>query len=84
MITSGKFRLLHKYLDERYADTVVLTFRQMEDLLGFALPDLARVDPDWWTQAADRSWSEVWTLAHRAARPNLVAGHVVFQRVPAP
>ena len=29
---------LHKYLDERYADTVVLTFGEIEDLLGSKLP----------------------------------------------
>ena len=28
---------LHKYLANRYADMVVLTFSQLEDLLGFAL-----------------------------------------------
>lgn len=81
MITSGKYRILHKYLDERYANTVVLTFGQIEDLLGFALPGAARTDPDWWTHTAEASWSDVWRLAHRAARPNVVAGHVVFERV---
>jgi hypothetical protein len=82
MITSGKYSFLHKYLDERYADTVVLTFRQIEDLLGFALPPRARTDPDWWTHTGDAGWSDVWTLAHRAAKANLAAGHVVFERIP--
>jgi hypothetical protein len=31
----------HKYLAARYADAVVLTFAQIEDLAGFALPELA-------------------------------------------
>jgi hypothetical protein len=35
----GEYRPLHKYLDGRYADTVVLRFAEIEDLLGFALPD---------------------------------------------
>jgi hypothetical protein len=81
----AKYRTLYKYLDERYADTVVLTFGQIEDLLGFALPALARVDPGWWTDAPeDKSQphcSSAWTLAHRSAKPNLVARHVVFERV---
>jgi hypothetical protein len=32
-VKSGPYRLLHEYLRKRYADTVVLTFAQIEDLL---------------------------------------------------
>jgi hypothetical protein len=85
MISTGKYRFLYKYLDERYADTVVLTFRQIEDLLGFALPAVALADPAWWTRAsadaADPDFSDAWRLAHRSATPNLMARHVVFERV---
>lgn len=84
MITIGKFQFLYKYLEGRYADTVVLTFRQIEDLLGFALPDLARTDPTWWTNAAgsgaEPRFSDAWTLASRTATPNLSARNVVFER----
>ena len=41
-VTCGKGQLLYKYLSERYANRVVLTFSQIEDLLGFSLPDQAR------------------------------------------
>ena len=81
MVTSGKYRFLHKYLDERYANMVVLTFGQIEDLLGFALPAPARTDADWWTHTADPAWSAAWIEAHRTAKPNLLAQHVVFERV---
>ena len=36
---SGKYLLLYNYLENRYANTVVLTFAEIEDLLGFVLPD---------------------------------------------
>jgi hypothetical protein len=78
---------LHKYLDGRFADTVVLTFAQIEDLLGFALPDPARVRPEWWsnTEAPSAlpapSWS--WLLASRTACPKLAARTVAFERTPA-
>jgi hypothetical protein len=83
---AGKYSSLYEYLEKRYADTVVLTFRQLEDLLGFSLPDLARVDPEWWSPA-ERSTAEVrcsdaWALARRSARPNLMAQTVVFERIP--
>ena len=49
---SGTYLLLYKYLENRYADTVVLTFAEIEDLLGFALPEQARLQREWWTDAA--------------------------------
>jgi hypothetical protein len=83
---SGKCRLLYEYLERRYADRVVLTLGQIEDLLGFALPDRAGTDPEWWTSAgassAEPCYSNAWTLALRAAKPNLPAQNVVFDRMP--
>ena len=80
-----KYRALYEYLEKRYANTVVLTFRQLEDLLGFSLPDLARTDLAWWTTAdissVDLRCSDAWTLASRTARPNLMAQTVTFERI---
>ena len=45
----GQYLLLYKYLENRYADTVVLTFAEIEDLLGFPLPEQARLQQEWWT-----------------------------------
>ena len=77
---SGKYLLLYKYLNERYANTVVLTFAEIEDLLGFALPDQARLHQEWWTDAAvnpaGRDHSDSWTLASRTATPNMSARSV--------
>ncbi len=82
---AGKYRLLYDYLENRYANTVVLTFGQIEDLLGFTLPDLARTDLEWWTTAdkrtAEARCSDAWILASRTAKPNLMAQTVVFERV---
>ena len=81
---TAEYRSLHKYLDDRFADTVVLTFAEIEDLLGFALPVVARLERDWWTsRAGDRTpsaQSRSWTQASRTAVPNLVAQTVVFER----
>lgn len=83
---SGKYLLLYKYLHDRYADTVVLTFGQIESLLGFALPDQARQDRQWWTNAAvtagGPNYSDSWILARRVATPNLPAQTVAFERAP--
>ena len=83
-VVSGRYLLLYKYLHDRYADTVVLTFGQIESLLGFALPDQARLSPQWWTDAkasaAGTNYSDCWILARRVATPNLLAQTVVFER----
>ena len=81
---SGKYLSLYKYLQNRYADTVVLTFGQIESLLGFALPDQARLNRLWWTNAAlsasETTYADSWILARRVATPNLLARTVVFER----
>jgi hypothetical protein len=81
---SGPYLLLHTYLDTRFADTVVLTFAQIEDVLGFALPAQARLQPEWWTDATTNvvapHHSDSWTLAKRTAVPNLNAQIVSFAR----
>ena len=79
-----EYQSLHKYLDGRYADTVILRFAEIEDLLGFTLPDSARVDQAWWANNGPDDTpppqSRSWTLASRTAPPNLQAQTVVFER----
>jgi hypothetical protein len=74
---------LYTYLQHRYASNVVLTFEQMEALLGFALPAPARAERDWWNPVKDMDGhSNAWTVARRTATPNLLARTVAFERLP--
>jgi len=77
--------VLLKYLAGRYANAVVLTFAEIEDLLGRSLPERARSSEDWWTSpdpdAAAPRIADSWILANRTARPNLRALTVAFDRV---
>ena len=77
---AGPYLELHAYLKRRFADTIVLTFGEIEDLLGFRLPDLARLQREWWTDVGVSSHSDAWILASRTALPNLTARTVVFDR----
>lgn len=83
-VMSGKYLSLYEYLENRYANTVVLTFGEIEDLLGFSLPEVARLNQDWWTipdpNTTRPRFSDAWILANRTARPNLPALTVVFDR----
>jgi hypothetical protein len=76
---------LHKYLRDRYADTVVLTFGEIEDLLGFSLPAPARLQPEWWTDAgaAPTAPSRSWSQACRTVRANFASQTAVFERASA-
>ena len=80
----AEYRPLHKYLNERYADAVVLKFGEIEDLLGFALPALARTQPEWWANrdaaGAPSAQARSWTEANRTAAANLTARTVMFER----
>jgi hypothetical protein len=82
--SAGEYELLHKYLRDRFANRVVLTFAEIEDLLGFSLPAPARARVAWWDGgdfARDASsQSFAWTLAGRTATVNLPAEVVVFER----
>lgn len=80
------YRALYTYLNGRYADMLVLTFDEIEDLLGFALPEAARRRVEWWTDhtadGGESPQSHTWTDAGRTAKPNLFARTVAFERVP--
>ena len=84
---AGADQLLFDYLEDRYAQTVVLTFEQIEDLHGTGLPEPARQDGGWWLEPQSRTadgtpgGTRAWTLAGRTARPNLRAQTVTFERV---
>ena len=79
------YRTLSTFLQSRFADRLVLTFAQIEDLLGFPLPAPARVEQTWWdlatVGAAPSEQSQSWTGASRTATVNLSAKTVLFERV---
>lgn len=83
-VISGNYLSLYTYLEKRYANTVVMTFAEIEGLLGFTLPSPARLSQEWWANAdphADRPrHSDSWMLASRTAKPNLLAQNVAFER----
>ena len=80
----AEYGSLYQYLQNRYADIVVLTFAQIEDLLGVVLPASARLEPGWWANAdqdvAPSVQTRSWTEAQRIATPNLRAQTVMFER----
>lgn len=78
------YRPLHKYLTGRFADTVTLTFMQIEDLLGCSLPGKAYSEAAWWFDpvagGTPSPQSSAWFQARRHATANLLARTVMFDR----
>ena len=81
---AGEYHLLYTYLHDRFANRVVLTFGEIEDVIGFSLPERARLRLDWWDGTDPPSprtaQASSWTLAGRTAGVNLVAQSVLFER----
>jgi hypothetical protein len=73
---------LYSYLEHRYAAVVVLTFEQIEALLGGSLPLPASTEREWWTGDAAHlhPHSAAWAATGRTATPNLSARTVTFER----
>ena len=80
----AEYRPLYRYLQDRYADVVVLSFTQIESLIGAPLPEDA-LRQAWWAApppgGAPSEHSQTWTVAGRVARANILARNVVFERV---
>jgi hypothetical protein len=79
---SEEYQMLQTCLRDRYTDRAVLTFTQIEGVIGLALPETAWRREEWWatTDRVPRSaQSQSWTLA-RTAAVNLIARTVVFDR----
>ena len=75
----SKYDALRDYLNEQSGPTVTLTFRQIEKLLGFVLPESARRHTAWWANAkGSHTYSKAWTSGGWKARPLLTRESVQF------
>ena len=81
-VNVGEYQPLHKYLRERYANRVVMTFAEIQDVLGFPLPAEAWIQAAWWNgvppDGRRSPQSDAWMLAGRTAAVNMMARTVVF------
>lgn len=80
----GKYAPLGEALAASSAATVSLSFREVERILGFALPASARRYSAWWQNDTTGSHSHArsWLGAGRTAHVNLARATVEFRRRP--
>jgi hypothetical protein len=82
----GTYHLLHICLRDRFANRVVLTFAEIEDLLGFHLPDPARLDRSGGRllQTASDHRSRMRGSSRTGRRASACRPSVVFDRLASP
>jgi hypothetical protein len=79
---SRKYAALAAYLEKQKTDLIALSFAQIEEIIGFALPDSAREHGVWWTNSPspgrhNQAWLGAgWETTNR----NLKAQTISFQR----
>lgn len=55
----SKYNPLKKFLQSSNENVIQLSFSQIEDILGFTLPDSARIHDAWW-RAKDHTQAKAW------------------------
>ena len=73
---------LTRFLQHQPGSAVRLSFAQIEQLVGFKLPDTAQHEPDWWSNAlSDDAEAQAWLAAgFRSEEVDLAAGELTFRR----
>lgn len=81
----AKYDPLARYLKEHPAPLLILSFADIEEIIGAPLPRSARVVPEWWWNDADPRSSHVqcraWVRSGYFTKAvDLAQGQVTFER----
>ena len=76
----GKYAPLHRRLMSLTDDTWRASFAEIEGVLGFRLPDSARLYPAWWSNGDRHSHALAWVAAGFRVRPRVAEQVIVFER----
>lgn len=81
---SGKYDLLRDHLMAIKSPSVMMSFTEIEAILGAALPRSARAHREWWANetnpATGHGHCRSWQLAGYGAFPDMAAELVTFRR----
>lgn len=81
MKVSKKYRRLSELLDMSGSRSVTLTFGEIENAIGFALPDSAREHRAFWANTTTHSIALSWlSVGYKTVDVNLSRETVVFER----
>ena len=78
----SKYEPLTRFLQHQPGGEVRLSFAQIEQLIGFKLPDAAQHEPDWWSNSpSEDAETQAWLAAgFQSEGVDLAAGELTFRR----
>ena len=74
----SKYEPLQKYLKSENRKHIVMTFQEVEEVLGFKLPDSAYKYMAWWDESSQHTQAYSWTGAGYRSKPSLKEKKVEF------
>lgn len=81
VLNESKYKGLSEYLYEKWDKRIKLTYEEIEDLLGFALPATAHNVPhSYWANTEYHPYAKSWLLLGYKAKVNVKTKSVMFER----
>lgn len=76
-----KYRRLAEKFENADGNPIRLTFAQIEEIIGFSLPESARQHRAYWANTTTHSISSCWMSAgYKVVDANLTGGYIIFER----
>lgn len=78
---NSKYRSLSEYLYEKWEKRIVLSYDEIEEVLGFELPTSAHTLPQsYWANTEYHTYAKSWLLLGYKAKVNVKSKKVTFER----
>ncbi|MER1999519.1 MAG: hypothetical protein ABS882_07070, partial [Lysinibacillus sp.] len=74
----SKYEPLYKFLESKESNRLIMTFKEVEEVLGFTLPESASKYMAWWDGSSQHTQAYSWTRAGFKANPSLKEKKVEF------
>lgn len=78
----GKYQLLHNYLKNCEPSFITLTIQDVEQIIGFKLPESATKYSAWWANDLTHSHAKAWLLAGWEVNGLSLGTSVNFTKIP--
>lgn len=79
--SNGKYRALSEFLYESWEKRIVLTYKDLENILGFALPASAHNLPQsYWANTEYHTYAKSWLKLGYKAKVDAENKKVIFER----
>ena len=78
---SGKYKPLAEYLYERWDKKIQISYKKIEEILGFSLPETAYKFPQaYWANTTTHSYASSWLAVGYKARVKASDEAVIFEK----